>query len=185
MADVTLQDLPPTYCNARFNAAEFLRMARRGAFADMVVELVAGRLERLDLPMSGHSAIQTKLIVQLASAVSPNRVLGTAGVVLDDSTVVSCDAALLQDVVIEDRFLTSDDLLLVIEIAQTTQSRDLGLKRMLYARAGIPTYWAIDGVRRVIHVQAEPVDGEYTDIHTVCFGERLALPGCEAAITLD
>lgn len=182
---MTLQAPPPTYSDARFSAAEFLRMAKRGAFADMTVELVAGRLERLDLPMSGHSAMQAKFIVQLASAVSLDRVLGTAGIVLDDSTVVSCDAALSRDVVTEDRFLTSDDLLLVIEIAQTTQSRDLGLKRMLYARAEIPTYWAIDGVRRVIHVHAEPVDGEYTDVHTVRFGERLAVPRCEAAITLD
>ncbi|WP_294269550.1 Uma2 family endonuclease [uncultured Sphingomonas sp.] len=180
-----LQDPHPTYSDVRFSAAEFLRMAQSGAFTDMTVELVAGRLKRRDLPMSGHSAMQAKLIVQLASAVSPGRVFGTGGIVLDDSTVVLCDAALSLDVGTEDRFLTPNDILLVVEIAQTMQGRDMGLKRKLYAQANIPTYWVIDGVRRVVHVYADPVEGDYSSVHTVRFGAPLAVPGSDAAITLD
>ena len=99
--------------------------------------------------------------------------------------MVACDAALLHAPVAENRFLTPADLLLVVEIAQTTQSRDLGLKRMLYARAGIATYWAIDGMRRVVHVYADPVEGEYSSVHTVRFGEALAVSGSDATIMLD
>ncbi|WP_375243631.1 hypothetical protein [Sphingomonas parapaucimobilis] len=42
-----------------------------------------------------------------------------------------------------------------------------------------------DGVRRVAHVYAEPVDGDYSKVHTVRYGEALPVPGSDAAVTLD
>ncbi|WP_314372129.1 Uma2 family endonuclease [Sphingomonas paucimobilis] len=170
---------------ARFTSAEFLRMVESGAFEDMTVELIDGELERMNPPMGGHAKAQTNILVRLTSVMPMDRVWGEVGIVLDDSTVVACDAALLHAPVAENRFLTPADLLLVVEIAQTTQSRDLGLKRMLYARAGIATYWAIDGMRRVVHVYADPVEGEYSSVHTVRFGEALAVSGSDATIMLD
>lgn len=170
---------------ARFTSAEFLHMVESGAFEGMKVELIEGELERMNPPMNGHSAAQAHVVFYLAQKMGPALVRGETGLMLNDSTVVACDAALLRAPVAENRFLTPADLLLVVEIAQTTQARDLGLKRMLYARADIPTYWAIDGTRRVIHVHAEPVDGEYTSVRTVRFGEALPVPGSDAAITLD
>lgn len=170
---------------ARFTAPEFLHMVESGAFEGMKVELIDGELERMDLPMGGHAAVQASVVFYLAQKMGLALVRAESGLVLDDSTVVACDAALLRQPITENRFLTPDDVLLVVEIAQTTQSRDMGLKRMLYAQAGIPTYWVIDGVRRVAHVYAEPVDGDYSSVHTVRFGEALAVPGSDAAITLD
>ncbi len=170
---------------ARFTTAEFLRMVESGAFEDMKVELIDGELERMNPPMGGHAAAQANVVFHLAQAVGVALVLGETGLVIDDSTVVACDAALLRQPIAENRFLTPDDVLLVVEIAQTTQSRDMGLKRMLYAQANIPSYWVIDGVRRVVHVYADPVEGDYSSVHTVRFGAPLAVPGSDATITLD
>ncbi len=170
---------------ARFTTAEFLRMVESGAFEDMKVELIDGELERMNPPLGGHAAAQANILIELASVVSKDRLRGEVGIVLDDSTVVACDAALLRKPVAENRFLTPADMLLVVEVAQTTQGRDMGLKRMLYAQADIPAYWVIDGVRRVVHVYADPVEGEYSSVHTVRFGAPLAVPGSDAAITLD
>ncbi len=170
---------------ARFTTAEFLRMVEAGAFEGMKVELIDGELERMNPPMGGHAAAQVNVVFHLAQAVGVALVLGETGLVIDDSTVVACDAALLRQPIAENRFLTPDDVLLVVEIAQTTQSRDMGLKRMLYAQANIPSYWVIDGVRRVVHVYADPVEGDYSSVHTVRFGAPLAVPGSDATITLD
>lgn len=170
---------------ARFTSAEFLRMVESGAFEGMKVELIDGNLERINTPMGGYAAAQANVVFHLAQTVGVALVLGETGLVIDDSTVVACDAALLRQPIAENRFLTPDDVLLVVEIAQTTQSRDMGLKRMLYAQANIPTYWVIDGVRRVVHVYADPVEGDYSSVHTVRFGAPLAVPGSNAAITLD
>lgn len=170
---------------ARFTSAEFLRMVEAGAFEGMKVELIDGELERMNPPMGGHAAAQASVVFHLARTMGVTLVVGETGLVLDDVTVVACDAALLRHPIVENRFLTPDDILLVVEIAQTTQSRDMGLKRMLYAQADIPTYWVIDGVRRVVHVYADPVEGDYSSVHTVRFGAPLAVPGSDAAITLD
>ncbi len=170
---------------ARFTTAEFLRMVEAGAFEGMKVELIDGELERMNPPMGGHAAAQVNVVFHLAQAVGVALVLGETGLVIDDSTVVACDAALLRQPIAENRFLTPDDVLLVVEIAQTTQSRDMGLKRMLYAQANIPSYWVIDGVRCVVHVYADPVEGDYSSVHTVRFGAPLAVPGSDATITLD
>ncbi|KTT98030.1 Uma2 family endonuclease [Sphingomonas sanguinis] len=170
---------------ARFTSAEFLRMVESGAFEGMKVELIAGELERMNPPMGCHAAAQANVVFHLAQALGVALVLGETGLVIDDSTVVACDAALLRQPIAENRFLTPDDVLMVVEIAQTTQSRDMGVKRMLYAQANIPTYWVIDGVRRVVHVYADPVEGDYSSVHTVRFGAPLAVPGSNAAISLD
>ncbi len=95
--------------------------------------------------MGGHAAVQASVVFYLAQKMDLALVRAERGLVLDDSTVVACDAALLRQPITENRFLTPDDVLLVVEIAQTTQSRDMGLKRMLYAQAGIPTYWVMTG----------------------------------------
>ncbi len=74
----------------------------------------------------------------------------------------------------ENRFLTPDDILGRRD-RKTTQSRDMGLKRMLYAQADIPTYWVIDGC--AASSMSMPIRwGDYSSVHTVRFGAPLAVP---------
>ena len=58
------------------------------------------------------------------------------------------------------------DVLLVIEVADTSLAYDLGVKVPLYARHGIPEVWVIDATTRQIRVFREPfgsrVAGEAT-----------------------
>lgn len=169
---------------ARFTAAEFLRMSEAGAFEGMKVELVAGELERMNPPMSPHAGAQASVVIRLSRVVPEAMLRGEVGIALGEDTVVACDAAVLSAPVDEHRLLRPLDLALVIEIAETTQARDLSLKRLLYAAAGIPTYWVIDSARAVIHVHADPIDGDYADIRTVRFGAPLPVPGTDAQVTL-
>jgi len=53
------------------------------------------------------------------------------------------------------------DVLLVVEIADTTLRHDLGSKAALYARAGILEYWVLDVNARRLHVLREPSAGAY------------------------
>lgn len=170
---------------ARFTTAEFLRMAEAGAFEDMNIELVNGELERMNPPMNAHSGYQAKLSIRLAAVAPEHLIRGEVGIDLGGDTVRACDAALLRSGVDEDRLLRPDELLLVIEIAESTLARDMGAKRIDYARAGIANYWIVDGERRVVHVFAEPVAAEYVDVKSVRFGEPLAVPGTDRTITLD
>ena len=170
---------------ARFTTAEFIDMADRGAFEGLRLELVNGELTRMQQPRSSHAIRQAQLVIRLSSVVGEKRVTGDVGIALDEDTLLGCDAAVLREPVNDNRMLAPADLMLVIEVSETTLSRDLDMKRRKYAEAGIPLYWVVNGARSVVHVHAEPVDGEYVDIHTVRFGQPLAVPGTDATITLD
>ena len=170
---------------ARFTAQEFLRMCDAGAFEDWKVELIEGELERMQLPQNNHAMRQAQVVVRLAQALGVERIRGEAGIDLGNDTLVSADAAVLGGEIDGDRRFVPADLTLVVEIAETTLRRDLGMKRRKYAAAGIPLYWVVDGNHAVVHVHANPVDGDYIDVHTVRFGEPLALPGTDATIVLS
>jgi len=169
-----------------FTAAEFLRMGELGAFDDMKVELIAGEIQRMTPPMGGHSGRQASIIGQLWAALpdAAGRLHGEVGIAIDAETLVGCDAALLVDTMTERRPLRPDEIVLVIEVAETTAARDLEFKRRLYAGAGIANYWVVDGARGVTHVFGRPADGEYMAVAVVPFGQPLAVPGTDAAITL-
>jgi Uma2 family endonuclease len=44
----------------------------------------------------------------------------------------------------------------IVEVADTTLARDRGVKKTIYARAGIPTYWIVNLVDRSLEVYADP-----------------------------
>jgi Uma2 family endonuclease len=56
---------------------------------------------------------------------------------------------------------TPDDVLLLIEIADTTIRYDRKTKTPLYAEAEIPEYWILNIGENVLEVWTDPVDGEY------------------------
>ncbi len=171
---------------ARFTTAEFSHMAASGAFDDMKVELVKGGLERVNFPKSRHSIRQTQLLFALTRAIDGTTLKATAeiGIDLGNDTVRGCDVAILRAVPEQDRWMRPHEMLLVVEVAETTIRRDLGYKRVDYADAGIAQYWVVDGDRSIVHVYADPVAGEYASVRTVRFGEALAVPGTEQSIVI-
>ena len=170
---------------ARFTTAEFLRMGEAGAFDDMKVELVEGELVRMNPPMSAHAARQAKIAIRLSRLFAESRIMGEVGVDLGNDTLVGCDVAVLREPVAENRLLVAADVLLVIEVAETSAARDTTFKRFAYAGGDIPHYWVVDGTRAVVHVYAAPVEGDYTRFQSIGFGEPLAVPETDGTITID
>ncbi len=170
---------------ARFTTAEFLRMGESGAFDDMKVELVEGELERMNPPKRAHAMRQAQIAIRLSRLFDEPRIAGKVGIDLGNDTLLGCDVAVLRDITQTDRLLVAADFLLVVEVAETSVSRDTTMKRFAYAGGGIPNYWVVDGNRSVVHVYADPVEGDYARFYTVNFGEPLAIPGTEGTITID
>ena len=48
------------------------------------------------------------------------------------------------------------DVVLVVEVADTSLARDRGIKKQTYAHAGIPAYWIVNLLERQIEVYTEP-----------------------------
>jgi Uma2 family endonuclease len=55
-----------------------------------------------------------------------------------------------------DRHPGPDDVLLVVEVADTTLARDRGIKLRSYARAKLPVYWIVDLIGETIEVYTDP-----------------------------
>ncbi len=74
---------------------------------------------------------------------------------------------------------TSDDVLLLIEVSDSSLEYDLGEKLELYAKAGITDYWVVDLIERAVVVHRKPQRGKFLDVKTHVAGDevsRLAQP---------
>ncbi len=60
----------------------------------------------------------------------------------------------------------AEDVLLVIEVAETSLAYDTGEKAELYAAAGVADYWVVDVAARVIEVRRQPAGGRYRSLKT-------------------
>jgi Uma2 family endonuclease len=65
------------------------------------------------------------------------------------------------------------DVLLVIEVSDTTFTYDRDTKAPLYARAGIVEYWIVDVVGARLLVHRGPVDGMYQSVQVVSRAETV------------
>ena len=61
---------------------------------------------------------------------------------------------------------SAEDLLLVIEVAETSLAYDTGEKADLYAAAGIADYWVVDVSAQVVEVRRDPIAGRYRSLQT-------------------
>lgn len=65
------------------------------------------------------------------------------------------------------------DVLLVIEVADTTLANDRDVKMPLYAEAGIPEAWLVDLSAARIEEYRKPAYGKYTGVRSVSRGETV------------
>ncbi|HMB04228.1 MAG TPA: Uma2 family endonuclease, partial [Isosphaeraceae bacterium] len=73
----------------------------------------------------------------------------------------------------------ADDVLLVIEVADSTLSKDRNTKGKLYAQAGIADYWIVNIPKRCLEIRRDPEGGVYRTVLTLQPGEEarpLAFP---------
>ncbi len=81
--------------------------------------------------------------------------------------------------------LTSADVLLVLEVADTSLAHDRARVRV-YAAAGIPEVWILDLSGERLEVYRRPAGGRYADERVVPRGERVAPEAfADLGLTLD
>jgi len=78
----------------------------------------------------------------------------------------------------EDFYTTSHpqaaDVLLLIEVADTTLRLDRRVKIPLYARVGVREVWLVDLTTARLEVHREPLGDRYGDVRVLARGERVA-----------
>jgi Uma2 family endonuclease len=75
-----------------------------------------------------------------------------------------------------------DELLLVVEITDTSAAFDLGRKAVLYARSGVPEYWVLDRTRGMLVVHRQLDGNQYRNIHLYSHEDAVAFDGHEETV---
>jgi Uma2 family endonuclease len=171
-----------------FARIEFEKMLASDIFAGQRFELIDGDLIDKIGQNPPHASSIRRLMKLLARIVAPERILvqSPVDVAMNDRerNLPEPDlAVLLEDKPEFDvRHPCGDELLLVVEVADTSLVTDTTVKRDLYARPGVPEYWVIDLNGRRVIVHAAVSQGIYTQISSLSENELLTLDGHSIAI---
>lgn len=145
-----------------FTVDDVLRMIAAGILPEKARVVLRGG-ELVDMPSEGarHSNVKSDLI-QLVSA----QTLGKFRVGADTPLRLSDHEWPEPDLFVIPKTLRpsearGQDTLLVIEVADTSLSDDLGAKAQLFAAHGVREYWVLDLSHTVIHVHTLQPDGCY------------------------
>jgi len=161
------------------SAEEYLRMGETGVFApEARLELIEGEIIEMapiGSPHAGTVAILTRLLSRAAG--DSALVWVQNPLVIGERSVPQPDLVLLKPRA--DSYTrshpTAADVLLVVEVSDTTLAFDLGTKIPLYARAGIAEAWVVDLQERAVQVFREPGTSGYRTSFTTS-GETKLTP---------
>ena len=134
------------------------------------VELIEGELVAMSPVGSYHHGTVNKLNHALVQAVGERAVVSVQGPVrLDDFSEPEPDFALLKprpDFYC-DAHAQPANVLLLIEVADTSLNYDRTVKRTLYARHAIPEFWIVDLASGEVEVSREPKADGYTAVERI------------------
>lgn len=162
-----------------FTAEEYHRMADAGILVeDDRVELIEGKIVRMSPIRSRHAACVLQLNMMF------NQQAGNAALVniqnpiqLDDYSEPEPDVALLRprDDFYRNAHPTPADVLLIVEVADTSDAYDRSTKIPLYARAGIPEVWLVRLLKNVVERYTDPAGDRYQTVRQAAPGDTLTV----------
>jgi Uma2 family endonuclease len=173
-----------------FTVEEYHRMAEVGILKPHDrVELIRGEIVEMSPIGRRHAAFVDNLTELLVTRLS-----GRAIVSVQNPVVVAADSEPQPDLKLlrrrrpvpyKDAEATAADVLLLIEVAETSLRYDRTVKLALYAEAGVPEYWVVDASAEAIEVYRGPAPDGYREVTRV-IGEGTVSPAAflDARLTL-
>jgi Uma2 family endonuclease len=162
-----------------FTAAEYYRMADAGILtADDRVELIEGEIIEMSPIGKRHASCVDRIVnVVLRRHAGRDTIVRVQNPVrLSDFSEPQPDVALLR--AREDFYAAGhprpDDVLVVVEVADTSAAYDRDVKVPLYARSGIPEVWLVDLNEDRIEIYVSPSGGEYEEVKSASRGETVS-----------
>lgn len=170
----------------RLTVDEYYRMAEVGLLSpDARVELIDGEIIDMAPIGSRHASAVSLLTQRLIRAVGDSAIVWSQSPVrLDVRSEPQPDLALLRPRA--DHYAgghpAPPDVLLIVEVSDTTLDYDRNVKAGLYARYGIPALWIVDLAHGRLHTCQRPADGGYRD-RSIVDQTSVGIPGL--SIDLD
>lgn len=179
MKEVSLRSEPLVIRHHLLTVDDYHKMAEAGILGeDDRVELIEGELIEMAPIGSNHAGAVIRLVALLSSALAGRALISPQNPVrLGGYSEPQPDITVLR--FRNDFYRTShpqpEDVLLLIEVADTTIRYDRDVKIPLYARAGIPEVWLIDLQQERVEIYLQPSSEGYRQILRPGKSERIAL----------
>ena len=170
----------------RFSIAEYHRLGELGFFEpDDRVELIRGEIIIKAAKGTFHSVCNSLLLGELYALLGKRAIVrGQEPITLSDDSEPEPDVAIASNRA--DRYLSSHpepaDILLVIEVSDSTLKYDRRTKLSLYAESGISDYWIFNLVDIQLEMHSEPYQKQrggfdYRVKRVVLPNEVVVIPG--------
>lgn len=172
----------------RWTRQEYHRLAEMGFLTEEDrYELIEGDLLKQMPQDRRHVFVCMRILELLLAIYGRGRVQSQAPVRIDPFNEPEPDATVLRDTL--DAYMEdspgAEDVLLVVEVSNTTLRFDTTVKASLYARAGMPEYWVLDLNARTLLVLRNPGAEGYTSATTFTEADRvtpLSAPDASLAV---
>lgn len=167
----------------RFTRQEVERMAEAGFFDGQRYELIDGdlidKMGQKPPHASGIRRITAWLFRFLDSRLVQVQLPVEAAPEERSASLPEPDVAVLAEMKpdYERRHPHGDELLLVVEVADSSAAFDLTRKAALYARAGVREYWVLDLNRRMLVVHRQGDGVQYRDLHMYSEDDLVSMEG--------
>jgi Uma2 family endonuclease len=172
----------------RFTVDDYQRMEEAGILrAEDRVELVDGEFVRMMAIGPRHHASVDRANRAFVTKLGESAIVRVQGAVrLDLYNAPEPDLVLLRPR--SDFYATRHagpaDVLLILEVAESSIEYDRTVKALLYARADVPEYWVVDLNERILYCYLSPHRAGYRNVREYARGQLLApqlLPDCVVA----
>jgi Uma2 family endonuclease len=175
---VVVQEIAAVPVRRCFSVDEYYRMAEAGILIDDErVELIEGEIVQMPPIGSVHSGVVNRGNDRFAGPLA-----GRAVVSIQNPVHLSSHSELVPDLALlrprpdyyDESHPGPADVLLIIEVSDSTLRYDRGRKLAAYAAAGIPEVWIEDVKGKRILIYRAPTDGEYARMEIVGQGGTLS-----------
>jgi len=165
----------------RFTRDEYYTMTKAGLFQDERVELLDREIITMSAQLSPQAYAVSQLMYELIARLGATAIVRVqAPIVLNSQSEPEPDLAVCAPV--PDRYKQAhpkaDQVLLVVEVAESSLIYDRTRKARAYAAGGIREYWIVNLVDQRVEVFTDPDSQSRNHRHRreVGAGESLALP---------
>ena len=182
------RDRPEIPTRRRFDVDAYYRMAETGILSPKDrVELIDGEIIEMAPIGSAHGGKVNRLTSLVARLAADGRVIASvqSPLRLDPYNEPQPDLMLLRPRAdfYESSHPTAADVLLLVEVADSSLAYDLGPKLALYARHGVPEVWIVDLPGHALEVCREPAADGYADRRRLTAGT--AMPTLVPGLAID
>jgi Uma2 family endonuclease len=173
MGEILERPQAPT--RRRFDVDAYYRMAETGVLGDRRrVELIDGEIIDMAAIGSPHAAVTNRLVRAFAGAAAEGSMFMSVQnpLRLDVYNEPQPDVMLLRPAADDYRAShpTAADILLLVEVSETSLAYDRTAKLPLYAKFGVPEVWIVDLITAAVEVYREPKEGAYASRERLASG---------------